>query len=368
MTTARTVFHQTQRLLDPNNYPLSMWEQQRARYWEYWRHFDGTWLDETVSETDNTLCYPLKLNPFNMACMPHAGFLFGEVQDSADPLVTAVVEPWGRNSSQEQRDLAARLTDVINRVWAENDGRALQQEAGLISQILGGCVFGASYDPVMEQEGKLPIRIDHVLPEFFFPVPAPTQYWRLLETFVCFEITGRQASLMYAAPPEYDTALYQEWWTGDHYEITVDGQPVTWGGVSMEGVPLGKRGPYTYIPHIRAGEFYGISLLEGKMGLAEEINERMADVGDIVSENARLLPAIVNARKVGITRLGYGTSFINLGQTAPGMDRPEIVYPTGVRPENSVVTWAKDLLNIARTEAYTPPVLYRVGACPQSPT
>ena len=45
-------------------------------------------------------------------------------QDSADPLVTAVVEPWGRNSSREQRDLAARLTDVINRVWAENDGRA----------------------------------------------------------------------------------------------------------------------------------------------------------------------------------------------------------------------------------------------------
>jgi len=242
MTTARTVFHQTPRLPDPNNYPLSMWEQQRARYWEYWRHFDGTWLDETISETDNTLRYPLKLNPFNMACMLHAGFLFGEVQDSADPLVTAVVEPWGRNSSQQQRDLAARLTDVINRVWAENDGRALQQEAGLISQILGGCVFGASYDPVMEREGKLPIRIDHVLPEFFFPVPAPTQYWRLLETFVCFEIIG----------------------------------------------------PYTYIPHIRAGEFYGISLLEGKMGLAEEINEPLADVGDIVSENARLLPAIAN--------------------------------------------------------------------------
>ena len=75
----------------------------------------------------------------------------------------------------------------------------------------------------------------------------------------------------------------------------------------------------------------------------------------------------MNARKVGITRLGYGTSFINLGQTAPGMDRPEIVYPTGVRPENSVVTWAKDLLNIARTEAYTPPVLYGVGGLPAVP-
>jgi len=89
------------RMADPGDYPLSMWEQQRARYWEYWRHF-GNWLDETISETDDSLRHPLKLNPFNMACMLHAGFLFGEVQDSADPLVTAVVEPW----CQESEDTA----------------------------------------------------------------------------------------------------------------------------------------------------------------------------------------------------------------------------------------------------------------------
>jgi len=39
---------------------------------------------------------------------------------------------------------------------------------------------------------------------------------------------------------------------------------------------------------------------------AEDINERLADVGDIVSENARLLPAITNTRRVGITRLATG--------------------------------------------------------------
>ena len=89
MSTVRNVFAQTPRMADPGDYPLSMWEQQRARYWEYWRHFDGDWLDETVSETDDSLRYPLRLNPFNMACMLHAGFLFGEVQDSADPLVRA---------------------------------------------------------------------------------------------------------------------------------------------------------------------------------------------------------------------------------------------------------------------------------------
>jgi hypothetical protein len=119
----------------------------------------------------------VKLNPFNMACLLHAGFLFGEVQDSNEPLVTTVIEPWGRDTSQEQRDAAARLSDVVNRVWCENAGRALQQEAGLISQILGGCVFGVAYDPRLEAEGKLPIRIDHTLPDYFFPVPEPARYW-----------------------------------------------------------------------------------------------------------------------------------------------------------------------------------------------
>jgi len=137
--------------------------------------------------------FPLKLNPFNMACLLHAGFLYGEVSDSTEPLVSTVIKAWGRDSSQEQRDAAARLTDLVNRVWCENSGRALQQEAGLISQILGGCVYGVAFDPRMEAEGKLPIRIDHTMPDYFFPVPEPVRYWDLLEAFICFEISGLQA-------------------------------------------------------------------------------------------------------------------------------------------------------------------------------
>ena len=67
---------------------------------------------------------------------------------------------------------------------------------------------------------------------------------------------------------------------------------------------------------------------------AEDINERLADVGDIVSKNARLLPAIANTRKVGITRLGFGTSFINQCATAPGMDKPDTYFgPITIVPQ-----------------------------------
>jgi hypothetical protein len=96
------------------------------------------------------------------------------------------------------------------------------------------------------------------------------------------------------------------------------------------------------------------------MSLAEEINEKFADVGDIISENARVMPAIKNTRKITVNRMSHGTPLLNLGQAAPGMDPPEIIYPNGVTTDNTTVTWALDLLNIARTEAYTPPVLYGI--------
>ncbi|NIV30500.1 MAG: phage portal protein [Anaerolineae bacterium] len=356
--TVRSIFARIPEVeADPGLYPVSTWTQQRYKYWEYWNHFDGIWLDDTVSATDQSLKYPLKLNPFNMPCILHAGFLFGEVQDGADPLVTAVVEPWGRNSSQEKRDQATRMTDLINRVWTENNGRALQQEGGLVAQVLGGCVYGAFFDPSLEEEGSLPIRIDHVMPEYFFPIWSPIRYWELLEAIICFEITQLQAQLMYGVEVSADNALYQEHWKQDSYEITADGKRVKWGGVTLKGQPL-TGVPYVYIPHIRAGQFYGISLLHQKDKLAEEINDRFADAGDIVSENARQLPAITNARKVTTRRLDNGVTLLDLGTGIPGTPEPGITYPNGIQVNDPTIRWALELLNLARTEAYTPPVTY----------
>lgn len=357
---ARTVFGRTPDLPDPGAYPVAMWEERRQKYWRYWQHFDGDWLEETVSADDTTLKYPLKLNPLNMACMLHAGFLFGEVQDGNDPLVQAVIEPWARESKEQERDTAARLTDLVNRVWYENGGRALQQEGGLIAQILGGCVYGVAYDPSLEADGRLPIRIDLVMPEYFFPVPAFNQYWHLLEAIICFEISSLQARLMYGVETSSTVVLYQEHWRDDYYEVTADGTVVTWAGHRLSGRPVGGRVPYIYIPHIRAGDFYGVSLLEGKEAIAREINERFADVGDIVSENARILPFIRDAQKVSVRRPGYGVTLLDLGKTVPGMNPPDVIYPRPVQTNQATIDWAVELLNLARTEAYTPPIVYGI--------
>jgi len=345
--------------VDPGAYPVDAWNYQRGLYTEYWQHFDGSWLDDEVS-TD-VLEYPLQLNPFNLACMLHAGFLTGEVPDGSDPLIEINVEPWGQDSTDEERSAASKMQDFLTRVWIENNGRSVQQEAAIVTQVLGGIIFGVSYEEALKSKGRLPIRIDFVLPEYFFPVPQPTRYWELLEAFVCFELSSLQARSMFGIDTDIDPSVYQEHYSQDMYDITVNGNTVMWRDTMQSGTPPGGFVPYTYIPHIRAGDFYGISLLDRKLGLAKEINSRMADVGDIVSENAKQLPAIGNCRQPSVRTLSEGISLLDLGNQYPGVpEGPWIKYPASVQANSATVSWTADLLNTARTEAYTPPVCYGI--------
>ena len=339
---------------EPDRYPVSDWQRQNAKYHEYQEHFAGDWLAETDQSDQEAPKYPLRLNPFRMACLLHAAFLFGEVSDSSEPLVNAVIEPWGQNSKAQERDLASRMADFVNRTWYENDGRSIQQEAGIISQIMGGCVFGLAADPDIETG----VRIDHVLPQYFFPVWAPNRYSMLVEAFVSFQINGAQAEALYGVSPSNNFSVYHEHWTRDRYEITVDGSVINWAGLLMQGRPVGGFVPYTYIPHIRVGEFYGESLLYNKLQLAQEVNNVYADVGDIVSENARALPVVRNTQKIQERRLDCGVTYIDIGKGLPGFGDPDIKFPTSVQANAPTVSWASELLTLARIEVYTPPVVY----------
>lgn len=340
-----------------SGYPMSDWSSQRIKYFEYWYHFDGDLLDEQVSGQDT---YPLKLNIFKMACLLHAAFLFGEVPDSAEPLVQCQIEPWGQESPQDRYNRGRMLSDFVNQVWYENNGRSKQQENGVISQVAGGCVFSAVYDQAREEKGLLPIRIETTGPQFFYPVWYANDFTRLLETIVTFSMSGLQANQQFGLNGEPgEEVQYQEHWKQDSYKITVNDAVVAWPkGNALQGDS--SYIPYTYIPHIRTGEYYGESLLDNMDELAKEVNARMADLGDIVSDNARQMPAISGSQQPTIRRLSMHYPVIDLGPGMPGMNPPAIHFPTSVQANQATVSYASDLLNIARTQAWTPPVLYGV--------
>lgn len=360
-------------LLSPDAYPNAIWAQKLSEYAEFDEHFSGTWLEETVAVSDDKEVprYPIQFNVYRLPVMLHASFLFGEVPDSSDPLVKSVVEVRGnqvtedavdqdlRKPSQRSIEAGQRMTDYLNEVWYQNDGRAKQLEAGIYTQIYGGCVLGTAYDP-NRPDYDYPVRIDHLHPAYFFPVWAPNDAFNLVEVIVAYWISKIQAKALYKIDTKDDRAVYWEKWSRDRYEITVDGETVIWNGVPLEGTPLGNFVPYTYIPHPpRVGQFYGESLLKSKLGLAKEINSRMVDLGDIVAEEARRIPGIANSKGVTVRRASGRLNYLDLGSTMPGQDEPKIVYPPASgAASNSSVTYVMDLINTARSEAYTPPIVY----------
>jgi len=351
--------------VQPNDgYPHTDWHAQRSLYSAYWNHFDGDWLGESDGDDSTSLKYPLKLNPMKMACMMHAAFLFGEVPDSNAPLVRTICEPWKPGPSKTERNLADYLTYFVNRVLEENGARTLQQEGGIVSQIMGGTCFQVLHDPDRTFRGYLPIRVDPLLPEFFFPVPSGQDYRRVDEAFVAYTMSRIQARHAYGYPVGEDAGitqdvLYQAHYLPDKFSVTVGEYDAIWRGVPQRNLPNLFYGiPITYIPHIRVGSFYGESLLADRIDLAKEVNARFADIGDIVKENSMQLPAILNVRKITIRRLANGRDILDLGQSIPTQGEPKIIYPTSVQANPATIQWASDLLNLARTEAYTPPIVY----------
>ncbi len=226
---------------------------------------------------------------------------------------------------------------------------------------MGGAAYGVTYDPDREKFGQLPIRIEHVLPEHFFPVWAEWDYHNLIEAIIAFQTTKLQARELYGITSITEGVvepLVQYHWRRDRYEVTVDGNVGKWGGVDLEGPNPTGLVPYVYIPHgIREGKFYGTSLLRRKLELAKEINARYGDIGNIIQENAKALPAIVNAGSVTARKLRSGHQYLDIKPSMPNVEA-RIHYPASVQTNAASIQWASELLSTARIEAFTPPVCY----------
>lgn len=340
--------------VSPEDYPVDEWSKMRSRYSEYWYHFSGLFLEE---EEDGQPKYPVALNPFRLACLLHAGFLPGEARDvHTFPVTTTAFY----NGSEDQK-----LTDIISLVWENSGGKDLFMDAAIISQVLGGFVLGVFPDRSLDP----PVRIDLLAPDYFYPVYNPANYRSdILEAFVVYQITGAQARLVYNVDASGPIAIYQERYTAYSYEVTVDGEvALSPEGERLEGITPGGKIPYVYVPHIRAGEFYGISLLAGMLKLASEINERWADNGDAVSNTANQLPIVSGIRNLALRTVDPGLIFLDAGIPVSGTHQPQVFWPPasfGGITESSIA-WTDKLLEIALLMAFVPPAALGIDAASQ---
>lgn len=341
-------------------YPTAEWAAQLEKYQEYEEHFSGDWLQEPVSSTNSNLKYPLQFDPCLAPIFLHTSFLYGEVPDGSASLVQPEVEIWRngqRVTTGTVTEDAEKMTQFLRTVWEENGARSKQLQVGLDSQIYGGFVMGAFYSPERGLDNEMPISIVRINPAYFYPTWSASDFDRLLEVNVAYAITEIQAA-EFGVNVDSNLALYREEWTRKHYEITIDDKVISVYGIPAEGTPPAGAIPFVYVPHPPRVDFYGTSLLKDHMGIAKEINTRMVDAGDIISEEAANIPAVRNSREISIKRISGTKPVLDLG-FQQGDRVPEIMYPSAkANAIDSASDHVQTLINVVRGEMYCTPVLF----------
>lgn len=360
----------------PQSFPYHRWNTQLQRYHEYWRHWTGEKWQEPIPNVKDengepVLKYPLRINKLAITAKKHAATVLGEVQDSAPTAIPARIRPKPNPSSDEYDKSALaeakQLEYFINDVWDENGGKALQAEAILISQFLGGIVFKVSWSPDnLELENG--IRLEYILPDFFMPVWDTGRPHELLEAWVVWRVPAREAYLKYG----YDLTtgsmdpLYVEHWTRDQINITLGGQPLSYkiaGGVTLDydhvDNPFGFV-PFVYIPRKRAGGYFGLSLVDDIAGLEEELNARLADMGDIVNDIAQrdLYARDLPNRSITTIDLGKGRRAYSLGTTPPGQEKPDVFTVDPPKLPEGLIGLPSAIEHMIEDAAATPAITY----------
>lgn len=322
----------------PASFPYSQWSQQVMQYIKYWRHFTGeVWREEIPNQEDEygnpVLMYPLQINFIKTIAMKHNYVLWGEVSDSAENLVPIRClprqTPDDKPPSPKEKRKAKEAEIFLNQVWKDNYSRSLLQEAGLVQQFLGGTIIKVSYTEDMDIESG--IRVEQILPDFFFPVFDSARKQKMLEAWVIYRMNGKEAQLRFGFDPATAAMpVYVEHWTEDTLEITLNGKPLIYqeNGVTFDYTsqmnPYGFV-PFVYIPRELAGGYYGLSIVDDLEGLAKEYNSRLAYLGDILKDTADRTIFVKNMPNPARSKdLGLKRKAVDLGMAAPVSDPPDI--------------------------------------------
>jgi len=341
----------------PDQYHNAAWHAQSLVYQEMWEYFDREIFDETLSNRQDDLKYPLGINLFETACANHRATLFGEFADDVLPFRV------------RSRNVDAGIVETaIDRIWRDSSRNSILLENGLLCSILGGAVKRVIWHPVHK---KVYVRI--VPADAFFPVWDPDDYHNLLEAFIAYQVDGMTAKRRFNVdvPDDQGLHLVSERWTPEVIEVTVGGEPAYWDrghSFPMSGRnpyidPLSQQGviPIEYFPRDRAGSFYGIPLGKNALRMQDYYNEKAADLGDAVLEATHQYKFLRNrpGGTKGLERLTR-TGLNNLGMGTPGKDAPEVFAIKGGDIPAGTVEWLNNVLMLARAAMHTPPVSYGV--------
>ena len=323
-----------------------MWEE----YVKYFRYYTGEVFDETLPvETENgeedPKAYPVGLNLVKMLCLAQTDAEFGEWEDQS--------VQFGSRHDQDPDDPASEAIKFLNDTYAASSGNSTFWEVGLDRNIYGGGVF--SIKPFLSK-GKY-IRWLRIPTMAFEPVFDPDDPNILLSATVETAITKEQALLRYGIKSDKEEVVRKETWDRSSYTSYIDGQRIdAFSGVNPWGVV-----PYVYIPRMRSSSFYGDALTADIMEPQDELNSRVADLGEAINYNAHPirwglnLPKSFNTGNYALDPDGLW----DLGRVIGSSPEPKVGMLEAQNPvPNGVFTYINFLYDWMRTSSFAPPIAF----------
>lgn len=332
-----------------NSYPYELWSSQLDNY-ELWRYYyDGTVFDQLTDPTDaeSPLRFPLRINLAASLVEIQSSYLWGQWSDDVvkwrvDPL------PHGRERpSDNARETAERLENALGDIWRMNDHNAMLDRASMDFMIDGGIYFKLSYDIFTSS-----VKVEPVLAQYVFPRWHPTNFHELLELVIAYQLPKDDARILYGTEGSSwgDWCLYWERWTPTKWEASIDDVVIRneanrWGFIPIEYVPRNRTGT----------SYYGSSVIEGIRGLQDEVNGRLADVGEGINYYAHPIRWVRDYRG-NVDLLPVGPDVVwDLGQTL-GTESPMAGVLDATGNYTSVQQFANLLLSLSQDASHTPPV------------
>lgn len=357
----------TYAISDIPGFPNSDYQDRVGYYERAERWFTGSALnDQPAQQGEKKDLYPVRINPIPATVMKHAYMLFGEAENNGLPLVIPKFIP----RIDAHKELAPQAEETIHTLWWENNGRSIMIENAIMSQIYGGCVFKATYVPweTIDQGGWriLPFRLDRINPKFFYGRPDGGDMYRLAEGWYVHDMDWKEARQWGVNTQEGESYLYWEYWNRESYSVNVNDQ-VARRYVNGEWIPLGGANPFKhvpmyYIPHIRAGGFWGVNAYDHLVGYIKELNLRYGDYGDAVNDDSHPVVATRNIQGTPVVqRITSWLETINLGGRQglmPNEGDPDMFQVGQAKASTAMADILVKLYNQFERDSYIPPVAY----------
>jgi hypothetical protein len=192
----------------------------------------------------------------------------------------------------------------------------------------------------------------------FFPVFHPENPDELIEAWQITPMTAEQVKALYRIEAKTIMPVKVEHWTTYDYETAIDNVRVdAYSGRNPYGVV-----PYVYIPRVRTTDWYGESLAADLYRPQDEVNMRLADIGDTLNYNSHPIIWGVNMPK-GFNASNYPlapNALWDLGRSfGQSNAKPEVGILQAQNPvPESAFKHIQFIYDWVRTSSFAPPIAF----------